>query len=360
MNISFSMPSAATDATGAATLNSLLLPRATFAKLSPTPYLTAHLQPLDPSLPPIRPDGRSSTTFRIPTCTTGSLTHCFGSAVVRLGDTAVVCGIQAEILLASAIPNPPRNATDPETLAALNILVPNVDLATGCSPAHLPGAGGPPSSEAQTLSQRLLALLLSSKLIDLEDLRIKHTPKLSENNEEGEAPQEQTVAYWTLYISVHVLSLSGSRSLFDAAWAALIAALRNTRLPSAWWDPDLESVVCSDQVSQARSLNLRGQPVAATWAIFITSKSQANPSTTSGGHELGDGRCAWTLADPDGFEDPLCQESVTVVVDCSNGSRLLKIEKHGGTVVGKEMMTSLVQAAQGRWKQWIAILPSLN
>lgn len=354
------MPSALPDATSVATLNNLALPRTTFAKLSPAPFLTAHLQPLDPSLPPIRPDGRSSTTFRIPTCTTGSLTHCVGSAVVRLGDTAVVCGVQAEILLASTIPDAPRNATDSETLAALNLLVPNVDLATGCSPAHLPGAGGPPSTEAQTLSQRLLALLLSSKMVDLEDLRVKHTPKLTETDEEAAAPQEQTIAYWTLYISVHVLSLSGSRSLFDAAWAALMAALRSTRLPSAWWDTDLESVICSDQISEARSLNLRGQPIAATWAIFITSKSQSNPSASSGGHRLTDGRCAWSLADPDGFEDPLCQESVTVVVDCSNGVRLLKVEKHGGTVVGKEMMADLFQAAQSRWKQWTAILPSVN
>lgn len=345
------MPTATTDTSPYPALD-----RATFAKLSPYPFLSAHLEPADPSLPPIRPSGRSPTTFRTPTCTTSSLTHCAGSAVVRVGDTAVVCGIQAEILLASDIADPPRNASNHEALSALSLLVPNVELATGCSPSHLPGAGGPPSTEAQTLSHRLLTLLLSSRLVELEDLRIKHTPTIGEMEDGASESTEKTVAYWTLYASVHVLSLSGSRSLFDAAWAALLAALRDVRLPRAWWDSDVESILCSDRVSEARRLNLRGLPISATWGVFVAAQPQTRTEIATGGHEVKDDRRAWLLADPDDFEDPLCKEGVTIVVDCSNGVRLLKIEKHGGAIVGKDQMAELLAGAKSRWEQWNGVL----
>jgi len=321
-----------------------------------------------------------------------------------------VCGIQAEILLAGSIPNPPRpplqaiSQTDTaqglarwhaEELASLNLLVPNVDMATGCSPANLPG--GPPSVEAQTLSHRILALLLSSRLVDIEDLRIRHTPSSVDTtlgdseamaeDEEVDAPRQATIAYWTLYPSIHVLSLSGSAALFSAAWAALVAALRDVRLPRAWWDEDVQAVLCSDLVAEAKRLRLRGCPVISTWGVFVGSpsrlsaeehadetversdeKEKPRSSEVMGMLEQGrpvvNGRRAWLLADPDGFEDPLCVETVTVIVDCSdiegsavkNRTRILKIEKSGGGVVRREEMGALVQMAELRWKEWDEVL----
>ncbi|KAA6413949.1 MAG: exoribonuclease family [Lasallia pustulata] len=155
-------------------------------------------------------------------------------AVVRVGDTAVVCGVRAEILLASSIPQPPPPSVTPaeeeaaEELAALGLLVPNLTLSTGCSPAHLPGS--PPSPLAQSLTQRILTLLHTSRLVSLSDLMISHQPPADAADAEP-PPAPEIKAYWTLYIDVLFISLDGNA--FDAAWGAVLAALGDTRLPGA-------------------------------------------------------------------------------------------------------------------------------
>lgn len=356
------MPSATnTTTTAAPTPHTLTLPHNVIATLAPSAYLLAHLHPSNPSTPPTRPSGRTPTTFRPPTCATGSLTHCAGSAVIRVGDTAVVCGIQAEILLARDIADPPRDCTDAEALARLQLLVPNVELATGCSPSHLPG--GPPSGEAQVLVQRVNGLLHSSGVVGLEDLRIKYVRPRSrdEEEEEDEEDREETIAYWTLYASIHVLSLSGSSSLVDVAWAALIAALKDVRLPKAWWDADLERVVCSDRVDETRKLQLRGMPICCTWGVFVAGKTQIGMQ--SGEQQdaqvktLKDGSKAWLLADPDDFEDPLCRETITLTVDASTGTtKMLRVEKSGGGVLAVQDVKQLIGPATERWKEWSNVL----
>jgi exosome complex component RRP43 len=62
---------------------------------------------------------------------------------------------------------------------------------------------------------------------------------------------------------------------------------------------------------------------------------------------------SWVLADPDSFEEDVCNETLTVVVD--NGE-LLRIEKHGGVRVGKEAVAECVSVATKAWKS----LKSLN
>jgi exosome complex component RRP43 len=129
---------------------SLSFPRETFAKLSPHPYLLAHLQPTVETSKPTRANGRSPKQFRQPHVNNGSLTHAEGSAVVRIGDTTVVCGIRGEILLARNVAGyrvdkssaPAAGPGDSEA-KELDLLVPNIELATGCSPAFLPGQPPP-------------------------------------------------------------------------------------------------------------------------------------------------------------------------------------------------------------------------
>lgn len=284
--------------------------------------------------------------------------------------------MQAEILLASDIPHPPRNSAttsqpaddDENTIAALHLLVPNVELATGCDPQHLPG--GAPSEEAQALSARILGLLTTSRLVSLRDLEITYTlPRemdVDEMDADGGEPEgPRTVAYWTLYPSIHVLSLAGGASLFDAAWGALVAALRDVRLPRAWWDADIGAVVCSEEAGEARRLELKGRPVALTWGVFVADAGEQAVGKLQGSemwkevdHD-GSKKRAWLLADADGFEDALCKEVVTVVVDCSDGQepRILKVEKSGGGAVGIKEMKQLLRGAVERWKEWDAVLP---
>ena len=365
--------------TSVSTPQPLSFPALTFAKLSPGPYLEAHLQPASPSSSCIRPNGRLPNEFRSPTVHAGSLTHASGSAVVRVGDTAVVCGVRAETLLASDVPysrvsgvsgnrggeeqdgEETEKRSEKAQLAELGLLVPNLELATGCSPAFLPG--NPPSTLAQSLSQRILTLLHISELISLDDLRIWYTPDSlkgqdemegvedegAEKEEEGQQPKPEVKAFWTLYVDILFISLDGNP--FDAAWTAVLAALKDTLLPRAWWDADRQMVLCSDLRSEATKLQLRSFPVASTFAVF--NGKRGDPREGKGKRQ------AWVLADPDTFEEGLCGEDMTVVVDKEESGvevQVLRVEKEGGGFVGIEGMKELITLAEGRWKEWRTVL----
>ena len=325
-----------------ATSKSIGLTRATFAKLSPHPYLLANLD----STPPSRSDGRAPNEARPPNANLDALSHPHGSAIVRIGDTSAICGVRAETILTTNIPNYRASNTETE-LQDYDLLVPNIELATGCSPQFLPG--GPPTTLAQTLSTRIYSLLHSSKLIDPSDLRIWHA-RPSENQDVGDDADEDmgeaqkqeekyVVAYWVLYIDIFFISFDGNP--FDAAWAATLAALRQTKIPQASYDADREVVVCSR--ANPRPLSLSGSPLACT-AVVFTGKETDRPT---------DGQY-WLLSDPDRLEESLCDESVTVVVDASKGNlQILSISKHGGVILSPKMLGSaqFLDWAEQRWKQ---------
>ncbi|KAF2149502.1 ribosomal protein S5 domain 2-like protein [Myriangium duriaei CBS 260.36] len=317
--------------TAPATLSPLSFPPATFAKLTPGPYLLAHLQPSDSKTPSTRPSGRAPLETRKPTIQTGSLSHSNGSAVVRIGATSIVVGIRAEILRAQDIPHQ-RHAlssspTSDDEISRLGLLIPNLELSTGSSPSNLPG--NPPSTLAQSLTHRLSSLLHSTHLLSPSDLHIT-------GPSQDDPSVQETKAYWALYIDGLLLSHDGA--VFDAAWAAVVAALADTRLPAARWDADYERVVCSPLAEEARKLEIRGRPMAVSFAAF-----------ESGSRIRGEKGKGWILADPDGFEEGVCRESVTVTVD---GGMVVRVEKSGGAVVGVEEMRDLIGEAERRWGEW--------
>ncbi|KAI4866641.1 ribosomal protein S5 domain 2-like protein [Hypoxylon rubiginosum] len=335
--------------------NSLTLSSATFAKLTPHPFLLANLQPADQSIPSARTNGRQPAQARPYSINTSSLTHAHGSAVVRSGDTTVICGVRGETLLASQIPNfrtPSQTAgiestsssSDEDELRDYDLLVPNVELATGCAPTFLPGV--PPTTLAQTLSTRLYSLLHSSRLLDAEDLRIYHdiSAEMEMEGEEVETGRaaKEVKAYWVLYIDILFVSFDGNP--FDVAWAAIVAALRDTKLPQAHWDVDREIVLCSRDAPSP--LSIRGLPVACTAAVFTAKERQ----------KKGVGQY-WILVDPDRLEESLCDETATMVVDCTSGeTNILTMSKHGGTLVGPAVMKKFATVAEARWEEFRAVL----
>jgi exosome complex component RRP43 len=354
--VDFPTPQYAIEMATATPPQPLSFPPEIFAALTPTPFLLAHLTPSKPKGQSLRANGRTPSQFRSPVINTNSLTHCSGSAVVRLGDTAVVCGVRGEILLAKDIPNAPNveapsdemvdqeeEDDDVSEIASLNLLVPNIELATGCSPAHMPG--NPPSTLAQSLSQRLLSLLHSTRLIRASDLRIMYRPPSRPDDDDPDVPQPlEIAAYWTLYIDILIISLDGNP--FDAAWGAVLAALGNTRLPKAWWDTDLEMILCSDRVIEGKKLRLRGCPVASSFVVFEPGREKGVKEDRT-----------WLLADPDTFEEGLCREAVTVVIDHDEGDvKVRKIEKSGGVIVGRQLIKEVIQLAQTRWVEWNTVL----
>ncbi|KAF1925430.1 exoribonuclease family protein [Didymella exigua CBS 183.55] len=323
----------------------LTFPRPIFAAVSPHPFLQAHLS-ADKSA--IRANGRAAHEFRAPGVHTGSLTHCNGSAVVRLGNTSVVCGVRAEILREEDTPGTSAREVsseeeddedadadadaDADEIDALRLVVPNIELSTGSTPAHIPGAA--PSTTQQALTTRLRTLLHSTRLLRARDLHITHTPAVNPEDPDA-APAAQLKGYWVLYLDVVFLSLDGGA--FDAAWLSIVAALRHTRLPRAYFDDELDGILCSDAPAEASSLRLRGLPVASSFAVF---------EGRGAGEGEGEKGADWVLSDPDAFEEGVCREAVTITV---HRGTVCRVEKSGGGVVGRETMKALVQRAVERW-----------
>ncbi|OAF63311.1 hypothetical protein VC83_00060 [Pseudogymnoascus destructans] len=340
------------------TPQTLTFPRPTFAKLAPHSYLLAHLN--TPS--PTRANARLPTSPRPPHTHKGSLTHANGSAVIRIGDTTAVCGVRGEVLLADAVgysetrlsggAAPATAATSgtrhkggmKSTAQELDLLVPNIELATGCAPEFLPGM--PPSKMTQELVARVYALLHASALVGDECLKIwgPVVDGEDEEDEEGEKEEGSEVkAFWVLYIDILFISLDGNA--FEAAWAALLGALQDVYLPAVRWAEDRQAVVCEDDVSSATRLELRGLPVAVGFAVFRAKE---------GAGKKGE---YWVLIDPDMFEEGLCEETVTVLLDCATGeTRLIGVEKVGGAMLGREQMVRLIKQAEKRWVEWRNVL----
>ncbi|CAK7563530.1 MAG: hypothetical protein SEPTF4163_001399 [Sporothrix epigloea] len=363
------------------------LARPIFAKIAPHEFLVANLvrsfsdSDGQEGQGGTRPNGRTPEESRDFDIHTGSLSQAHGSAAVRLGRTRVICGVRGEILPVDNIPQYRPSSTSTSTrsgdatksvleaenrrlLREYDLLVPNLELASGSAPEFLPG--GPPSVLAQVLTTRLYALLHSSGLVDADSLKIWHQPQgesdkaliegdieMNENQDEIEEADKEDddrnpvlKAYWTLYIDVLFLSFDGNP--MDAAWAAIVAALRDTRLPHACWDTDRDRFVCSlPSVTPALPLTLRGLPVATTAAVCVENRKrqQRQSSDAVGAH--------WVLEDPDRFEEGLCHETATVVVDCSNGTGkktiVRALSKSGGVFLGPQELHTLVVSAEKRW-----------
>lgn len=344
----------------------------TFAKLTPHPFLLANLQQQPPSNSSDAPDasavaartnGRAPHEPRPVHVNASSLSHAHGSAMVRVGDTSVICGVRGEILPAASIPQwrAPKTPAERESsnsnpsdegareMRDYDLLVPNIELATGCAPQFLPGVA--PTSLAQTLSTRVYSLLHTAGLVDAEDLRVWYQPpdmeaRGGDDDDDGEGASKgepELVAYWTLYIDVLFVSFDGNP--FDAAWVAILAALRDTKLPRAWWDADREMVLCSRK--ESRALNIKGLPVACTVAVLTEKEKEG------GGAARGDGQGKrWLLVDPDRDEEKLCEEAVTAVVDRSGGeTRIRGISKAGGRTLGPKEIREVVGMAERKWEE---------
>ncbi|KAJ5110199.1 hypothetical protein N7532_002844 [Penicillium argentinense] len=399
------MVSAATVAPAAP--QSLSLPPPQFARLQPHAYLLAHLSPpVASNQPSARANGRAPSQFRVTSANSGSLTHTNGSGMVRLGDTTAVCGVRAELLHTEDIPswsvsqssnaNKRRRLADSIKLSGqsgdheeteaeveedrahiedLNLLVPNLSLSTGCAPGFLPGA--PPAALTQALSHKILSLLHSTRLVRAEDLRVWYQPpnlgpeELERHNDEehmdvdadeAESKPAEIKAFWVLYIDIMIISLAGNP--FDAAWMSVLTALRDTKLPKAWWDVDNETILCSDSIAESRKLSLRGLPIPSSFGVFEADaaagwRAVVIPDGEKLKAEEKKGTVQkWILADPDGYEEGLSQERACIIVDKEQNGKtvIVSMEKHGGWTVDTEDLRQLVDISARRWDEMKQIM----
>ncbi|KAG7531945.1 hypothetical protein FFLO_04013 [Filobasidium floriforme] len=282
---------------------------AAFKRLYPRKYLSRFLEH------DRRPDGRPTDSWREVGVNAGAVSTANGSALIRLGDTTVVCGIKAE----TAEPDWDRPNE--------GWLVPNVDLPAISSPNFKPG---PPVDEAQVFSQQIYDLLISSNVLPLRKLGIR--------------PGKSA---WVLYIDIVCINYDGNA--FDAAVLAVMTALRNTVLPVATYDEDADQTICSRTETRNLKDDLRSIPLACTFGIFDNK---------------------YLLPDPSAFELPLCPTTITIAIDSTDPTssskskskstkaaepriRLVRQEGMGGYAgkAGIEVVGECIGAAKARVRE---------
>ncbi|XP_062910431.1 exosome complex component RRP43 [Mobula hypostoma] len=239
-----------------------------------------------------RPDGRELGEFRTTTLNIGSITTADGSALVKLGNTTVVCGIKVEFA-APTVDAPNKG-----------YVVPNVDLPPLCSSRFRPG---PPGEQAQAASQFIFDVIENSQIIQKEDLCI-----------------EKGKLAWVLYCDMMCLDYDGN--LLDTCLTALLAALKNVQLPSV--SINEETGLAEVNMNQKNQLNIRKNPVATSFAIFDNTIF---------------------IVDPTAEEEALSSGMVTIVID--EEDRLCAVHKPGGSVLSSEKLQDCIVRAQTRHRE---------
>lgn len=210
----------------------------------------------------VRADGRGPTTRRPAWLQRGVLGSAAGSASVRLGNSAAVAGVRAEVTEAS-----------PE-LPVTGHVTATVELPPLCSSAFRDRQTA--SSAATFLASTLRDVLNSPQVLDAAQLHIR----------EGEL-------CWTL--SVHVVCLNYDGNAFDLCILAALAALEDTALPALGDDAAAPSGLpprlvalpegTAGAVSEARRLVLKSRPLPATFAQLPGDVWVVDP--TAGEESLG-------------------------------------------------------------------------
>ena len=145
-----------------------------------------------------RLDGRGIDDWRPASVEPGFVSTADGSALARIGETSVVCGVKLE--LGKPFPDTPN----------AGVLTTNAELVPLSSPTFEPG---PPHPRAIEVSRVVDRAIRAAETLDLEALCIK--------------PAEQC---WTCYVDIHVLDHGGN--IIDTAMLAAIGALAHTTLPA--------------------------------------------------------------------------------------------------------------------------------
>ncbi|EWG07296.1 MAG: exosome complex RNA-binding protein Rrp42 [Candidatus Aramenus sulfurataquae] len=145
----------------------------------------------------LREDGRKLNDYRPLSITLDYAKKADGSALVKLGDTAVLAGVKVE-----------EEEPFEDTPAQGNLVV-NVELLPLAYETFEPG---PPDENAIELSRVVDRSLRDSKSIDLGKLVIEPGKRV-----------------WTVWVDIYVLDYGGN--VLDASTLAAVAALYSAKLP---------------------------------------------------------------------------------------------------------------------------------
>ncbi|KAK3099647.1 hypothetical protein FSP39_007478 [Pinctada imbricata] len=239
----------------------------------------------------VRPDGRELGEFRSTVCNLSCITTANGSALIKIGNTTIICGIKAE--LASPASEEPCKG----------FIIPNLELSPMCSSRF---RSGPPGEQAQVASQFLADVIKNSKCVDLETLCV-----------------ESGKLVWVLHCDLICLDYDGN--ITDASILALIAALQTTKLPKVKLNEDTDKFETFE--SDLVSLALLSHPVSTTFSI------------------LGD---QILIVDPTSEEESLSMGTITIVALVD---KICMVYKPGGNPIASEQLPTLFERAIERGKE---------
>lgn len=238
----------------------------------------------------IRPDSRELLKARSTSISVDCVRSADGSALVKIGNTTVICGIKAEI----------SNSAPSEPLKGF--IVPNVELPPLCSARFRPG---PPSEQAQIYTQFIADTISNSSCIKAEDLNIV-AGKIA----------------WCLFIDIICLSYDGN--ILDAALLALLGALHTTKLPNVVVKSDGAEQISVEETT--KPLKVYSEPISSTFAI------------------IADGKI---ILDPNDEEEEISKGTITIVFD---NEQLCGIHKASGVSISEEQMNECISNAKSRSK----------
>lgn len=247
----------------------------------------------------IRPDGREFDKWRPVAINIGSITTADGSAIVKIGNTNVVCGIRAELAKPKAIE--PANG----------FIVPHIELTSLCSPKYRSGTS---NEDAENHSCAVYDILMNSNCIDLKQLCIA---------------KEKLV--WCLYCDIACLDHDGC--IVDAAVIAIIGALRNLKLPKVTYNAEIDSIAVDTKV--LTPIKITSSPISTTLMAFDDNV---------------------LITDPTAEEENLSSAMLTIAV--CNGE-VCFILKPGGTPFSQEQMDHCIRQALSRERSILKLLNNL-
>ncbi|KAG8371957.1 hypothetical protein BUALT_Bualt12G0016800 [Buddleja alternifolia] len=309
-----------------------------FRRLFPLRFHERHL------LESIRPDGRPLGRARDTTVMLGAVASANGSALAKIGSTAMLAAIKLEVM------TPTMEAPD-EGCIAIDFHMPPI-----CSPLIRPGR---PAEVAPVISKQLSDTILRQAItrnylvddsasfslnvhclcIGIQEKKTKITKRMFLTSSSfsshlykvaiiSEIPHLSSgmidmkelslvsgKAAWMAYLDIYCLDADGA--LFDAALLSAVGALSHLRIPVVSLNDDGRIVLLSDDNAVAmkenepvnkekRKLNLNRVPYSLTCILHKN----------------------YILADPTSEEESIMETFLTVVLDSS--FQLVSLNKPGG------------------------------
>ena len=248
----------------------------------------------------VRPDGRALLRPRHVSATSSVVGSAAGSAMLKLGRTMVLAGVQLE-----ATPPSEGEPSSGRVVVGLEVAA----VASAGDDTSTAGGGGRSEREHAALLELLQGT--AATLVPPDALCIA----------EGKA-------VWTAYVDLYVLEHDGN--LADAAVLALARALGDTRLPRVTVEAEGGALVVAEEA--ALPLPLGPAPLAVSFGV----------------------RDGQLLLDPTREEESLVSTGFTVLVDAD--AAFAGLHKPGGAPLDDDLLARATQAARERAPQLRAAL----